>query len=420
MAMNKKPTTGMKDVLPAEMEIRDYVMNIIKETYREYGYNTIETPCVEHIENLTSKQGGDNEKLIFKILKRGDKLGAAFESGDLDELVDSGLRYDLTVPLCRYYSNNQANLLTPFKALQTGPVWRADRPQKGRFRQFVQCDIDVLGDPTNQTEIETILAISKAIRRIMPDNKLTVRMNDLAILRGMTDFSGFPEDKALDVFITLDKMDKIGLEGVRAELIEYGYDKDATNRYCELLQTLGKGPDDVRALGEKISSVMDPKKAENLAEIMEAIQEVSTINFDLEFDPTLVRGMGYYTGTIFEISLEGFGGSVAGGGRYDKLVGKFTGQDTPACGMSIGFERIITILMEAGFKVPRKVGKKAYLYEKGLTPAEFRAMLKKAEAERNEGVCVAVAMMQKNKKFQKEQLAATGVEEFVEFYAGRE
>ena len=254
----------------------------------------------------------------------------------------------------------------------------------------------------------------------MPDNKLTVRMNDRAILKGMTDFSGFPEDKALDVFITLDKMDKIGLEGVRAELIEYGYDKDATNRYCELLQTLGKGPDDVRALGEKISSVMDPKKAENLAEIMEAIQEVSTINFDLEFDPTLVRGMGYYTGTIFEISLEGFGGSVAGGGRYDKLVGKFTGQDTPACGMSIGFERIITILMEAGFKVPRKVGKKAYLYEKGLTPAEFRAMLKKAEAERNEGVCVAVAMMQKNKKFQKEQLAATGVEEFVEFYAGRE
>ena len=334
--------------------------------------------------------------------------------------MDSGLRYDLTVPLCRYYSNNQANLLTPFKALQTGPVWRADRPQKGRFRQFVQCDIDVLGDPTNQTEIETILAISKAIRRIMPDNKLTVRMNDRAILKGMTDFSGFPEDKALDVFITLDKMDKIGLEGVRAELIEYGYDKDATNRYCELLQTLGKGPDDVRALGEKISSVMDPKKAENLAEIMEAIQEVSTINFDLEFDPTLVRGMGYYTGTIFEISLEGFGGSVAGGGRYDKLVGKFTGQDTPACGMSIGFERIITILMEAGFKVPRKVGKKAYLYEKGLTPAEFRAMLKKAEAERNEGVCVAVAMMQKNKKFQKEQLAATGVEEFVEFYAGRE
>ncbi len=419
MAMNKKPTTGMKDVLPAEMEIRDYVMNIIKETYREYGYNTIETPCVEHIENLTSKQGGDNEKLIFKILKRGEKLGSAMESGDINELVDSGLRYDLTVPLCRYYSNNQANLLTPFKALQTGPVWRADRPQKGRFRQFVQCDIDVLGDPTYQTEIETILAISKAIRRIMPDNHLTVRMNDRAILKGMTEYSGFPDDKAADVFITLDKMDKIGLEGVRAELIEYGYDKEATERYCELLQSLGKGPEDVRALGQKISSVMDPAKAENLAEIMEAILEVSTIDFDLEFDPTLVRGMGYYTGTIFEISLEGFGGSVAGGGRYDKLVGKFTGQDTPACGMSIGFERIITILLEAGFKVPRKVGKKAYLYEKGLTPAEFRDMLKKAEAERNEGVCVAVAMMQKNKKFQKEQLAATGVEEFVEFYANR-
>ena len=415
MALKKKPVTGMKDILPVEMEIRDYVLNIIKDTYRGYGFSSIETPCVEHIENLTSKQGGDNEKLIFKILKRGEKLNLEAAESEND-LVDEGLRYDLTVPLCRYYSNNSASLTTPFKALQTGSVWRADRPQKGRFRQFVQCDIDVLGDGTNLVEIETILAITTALTRICPDKSYTVRVNDRAILKGMADYSGFPEDDTDRVFIILDKMDKIGLSGVKEELLEAGYAKEAVEKYTELLGSIRTDVSGVRSLGQTLASVMDPEKAENLAYIMETVKEITNIEFGLEFDPTLVRGMGYYTGTIFEVSMEGFGGSVAGGGRYDKLIGKFTGVDTPACGISIGFERIITILLDSGFKVPSAVGKKAYLFEKGLDKDQFKKVLKAAQEERARGVCVTVAQMNKNKKFQKEQLLKEGYEEFVEFF----
>ena len=415
MALKKKPVTGMKDILPAEMEIRDYVLNIIKDTYRGYGFSSIETPCVEHIENLTSKQGGDNEKLIFKILKRGEKLNIE-TAREENDLVDGGLRYDLTLPLCRYYSNNAASLTAPFKALQIGSVWRADRPQKGRFRQFVQCDIDVLGDATNLAEIEEILALTTALKRICPDKAYTVRVNDRAILKGMTDYSGFPEGGTDEVFIILDKMDKIGLDGVKEELLEKGYAAEAVEKYVDLLGSLGNDADSVRKLGETLAPVMDPAKAENLAYIMETVKAAADIEFGLEFDPTLVRGMGYYTGTIFEVSMEGFGGSVAGGGRYDKLIGKFTGVDTPACGFSIGFERIITILMDSGFKVPTTAGKRAFLYEKNLDKDQFKNVLKAAQEERAKGTRVLVAQMNKNKKFQKEQLQKDGYEEFVEFY----
>jgi histidyl-tRNA synthetase len=415
MALKKKPVTGMKDILPAEMELRDYVLNIIRETYKSFGFSLIETPCVEHIANLTSKQGGDNEKLIFRILKRGEKLKLDTAKDEAD-LVDEGLRYDLTVPLCRYFANNAANLPSPFKALQIGSVWRADRPQKGRFRQFVQCDIDVLGDAGNQVEIEAILAITTALTRICPDRAYTVRVNDRAILKGMADYSGFSESDTDKVFITLDKMDKIGLEGVREELLELGYAPESVETYTKLLSSLGNGADTVRALGQTLSGVMDPERAENLAYIMDTVRDVSDIRFDLAFDPTLVRGMGYYTGTIFEVSMEGFGGSVAGGGRYDRLIGKFTGVDTPACGFSIGFERIITILMDSGFQIPGSVGKKVFLYEKGIGSARFKEVLKAAQKERAAGVRVLVAQMNKNKKFQKEQLLKEGYEEFVEFY----
>ena len=415
MALKKKPVTGMKDILPAEMEIRDYVLNIIKDTYRQYGFSSIETPCVEHIENLTSKQGGDNEKLIFKILKRGEKLNLETAETEAD-LVDGGLRYDLTLPLSRYYSNNAASLPSPFKALQVGSVWRADRPQKGRFRQFVQCDIDILGDATNLAEIEEILALTTALKRICPDKAYTVRVNDRAILKGMADYSGFPEDQTDQVFIILDKMDKIGLDGVKEELLSEGYSAESVEKYTGLLEKVKKDADGVRELGRILAGVMDPAKAENLAVIMDTVKEVADIAFGLEFDPTLVRGMGYYTGTIFEVSMEGFGGSVAGGGRYDRLIGKFTGTDTPACGFSIGFERIITILMDSGFKVPSSSGKKAYLYEKGIGGARLAEILKKAQAERAAGVRVAVSQMNKNKKFQKEQLQKEGYQEIVEFY----
>ena len=414
MALKKKPVTGMKDMLPKEMEIRDYVIQMIKDTYKTFGFTSIETPCVEHIENLCSKQGGDNEKLIFKILKRGEKLKIAEAKEEID-LVDGGLRYDLTVPLARYYANHANELPSPFKALQIGNVWRADRPQRGRFRQFMQCDIDILGEPGNLAEIELILATTTMLGK-MDFHNFTVCINDRNILKAMAAFSGFKEEDFDEVFIILDKMDKIGLDGVREELLAEGYAPEAVEKYTGLLAKIQNDAAGVRALGEKLSGVMDPAKAENLATIMETVKAVADIEFGLEFDPTLVRGMGYYTGTIFEVSMEGFGGSVAGGGRYDKLIGKFTGVDAPACGFSIGFERIITILMDSGFKVPEAAGKKAFLYEKGLSGEQFRAVLKKAQEERANGTRVAVAQMNKNKKFQKEQLAKDGYEEIVEFY----
>ena len=415
MALAKKPVTGMKDITPQEMQIREYVMNQIKETYKSFGFSQIETPCVEHIENLTSKQGGDNEKLIFKILKRGEKLNLEHASSEKD-LVDSGLRYDLTLPLSRYYSNHAASLPNPFKALQMGSVWRADRPQKGRFRQFVQCDIDILGDATSLAEIELILATATALGRICPDNGFTVRINDRGILRGMALHCGFPEDSMEQVFIILDKMDKIGLEGVERELLEAGYAKASVTAYLELLKNVNKDATGVRALGEQLSDALPVEISRNLAHIMDTVAEVAEARFGLEFDPTLVRGMSYYTGTIFEVSMKGFGGSVAGGGRYDKMIGRFTGIETPACGFSIGFERIVTILLDNGFTVPGATGKKAFLFEKGMDSGVLAGIIREAMQERSRGVQVLVAQMNKNKRFQKEQLSREGYTEFKEFY----
>lgn len=417
MALKKKPVTGMRDILPAEMQVREYVTNQIKETYRGFGFTQMETPCVEHIENLTSKQGGDNEKLIFKVLKRGEKLNLETAACEND-LVDSGLRYDLTVPLSRYYANNAAQLPTPFKALQMGSVWRADRPQKGRFRQFVQCDIDILGDPTSLAEIELILATTTALGKICPDNGFTVRVNDREILRGMARFCGFPEDSMDQVFIILDKMDKIGYDGVEKELLESGYDEAGVKKYLGLLSDVTNDANGVRELGNILaeSDAIGREVSENLAQIMDTVSDVAETDFTLSFDPTLVRGMGYYTGTIFEVSMEGFGGSVAGGGRYDKMIGKFTGVETPACGFSIGFERIVTILMDQGGNVPCAEQKKAYLIEKGVDSARLGEIIRQAMDERRDGVQVLVSQMNKNKKFQKEQLNKEGYTDFVEFY----
>ena len=415
MALKKKPVTGMRDILPAEMQIRDYVLGQIKETYRSFGFSSMETPCVEHIENLLSKQGGDNEKLIFKVLKRGEKLNMETAETEND-LTDCGLRYDLTLPLSRYYSNNNASLPAPFKALQVGSVWRADRPQKGRYRQFVQCDIDILGDATNQAEIELILATATALKKICPDNKFEVRVNDRKLLRAMALYSGFPEEEIEKVFITVDKMDKIGVDGVKNELIENGCTEETADKYLGLMSQVEDSAAGVRKMGEILGENLQPGDAENLAQIMEVVDVVSEGAFKVTFDPTLVRGMGYYTGTIFEVAMEGFGGSVAGGGRYDKMIGKFTGMDTPACGFSIGFERIVGILMDNGFVVPGERAKEAWLFEKGMNSARLAEVMKEAMQARKAGKDILVAQMNKNKKFQKEQLNKEGYTEFREFY----
>jgi len=236
MALIKKSVTGMKDILPEEMFIRDYLINIIKKTYGSFGFTSIETPAMEHIENLLSKQGGDNEKLIFKILKRGEKLKLE-NIKDENDLVDAGLRYDLTLPLARYYSNNQANLPNPFKALQIGNVYRADRPQKGRFRQFTQCDIDILGEASNLAEIELILATTKALSEIAKGKHFSVRINDRRILMAMALYAGYDEDNIGNVFIILDKMDKIGMDGVKKELTELD-GEEKCSKYLSLFEGL--------------------------------------------------------------------------------------------------------------------------------------------------------------------------------------
>ena len=414
MALKKKPVTGMKDILPAEMRVRDYVTGQIKETYKSFGFSPIETPCVEHIENLCSKQGGDNEKLIFKIMKRGEKLNLETAQSEAD-LTDSGLRYDLTVPLSRFYSNNANDLPTPFKALQMGSVWRADRPQRGRFRQFVQCDIDILGEPTCLAEIELILATTTLLGKLnFKDFK--VRINERRILKAMASYSGFTEDQYDQVFIILDKMDKIGWDGVKAELIESGYPEANVEKYVTMFDEMEKAEDALAYLSEKLSGVLEEDVIENLRTIRTSVEATAASQFQLVFDPTLVRGMSYYTGTIFEIEMAEFGSSVAGGGRYDKMIGKFTGKDTPACGFSIGFERIITILMEQNFQVPGTSGKKAFLIEKNMPAEKLCEVLKEAKAEREAGAQVLVALMNKNKKFQKEQLSKEGYTEFKEFF----
>lgn len=414
MALSKKPVTGMKDILPEEMQIRDYVISVIKETYGKFGFTSIETPCMENIANLTNKQGGDNEKLIFKILKRGEKLNVAEATAE-EEVVDGGLRYDLTVPLVRYYSNNAAQLPSPFKALQMGNVWRADRPQRGRYRQFMQCDIDILGEPSNLAEIELILATTTTLGKL-GFKGFEIRINDRQILKAMAAYSGFPEESYDSVFITLDKMDKIGLEGVEAELIEKGFEKPCVEKYLNLYKNLGTQENGVAYLAKELSGVLEPSVAEGLQEIIDSVSATKSSDFKMVFDATLVRGMSYYTGTIFEIALPGFGGSCGGGGRYDKMVGKFTGNDVPACGFSIGFERIILLLTESGFQVPGKPKKIAYLIEKGVGGEKLCEVIAKAQETRQDGTQVLVARMNKNKKFQKDQLTAEGYEEFVEFY----
>ena len=414
MALNKKPVTGMKDIMPEEMQIRDYVINVIKKTYGKFGFTPMETPCMENIENLSSKQGGENEKLIFKILKRGEKLSLESAKSESD-VVDFGMRYDLTVPLVRYYSNHANELPSPFKALQIGNVWRADKPQKGRYRQFMQCDIDILGEESNLAEIELILATTTTLGRLGFQN-FQIRINDRRLLKAMAAYSGFEEKDFDDVFITLDKMDKIGMEGVERELIADGYDSGSVEKYLALFRDMEASEDRLSFIEEKMTGFFDEEAKAGFREIIESVNTTKDDCFQLVFDPTLVRGMSYYTGTIFEIMMPELGISCGGGGRYDKMVGRFTGKDVPACGFSIGFERIILILMEGGFKVPNQSKKTAYLIEKGVSGDRLCEIIAQAQQERQDGTQVLVARMNKNKKFQKEQLTAQGYEEFRQFY----
>lgn len=415
MALSKKPTTGMKDILPQEMKIRDYVISVIQETYAQFGFTHIETPCVENIDNLNCKAGGENEKLIFKIMKRGEKFNLA-SAKEENDLADSGLRYDLTVPLVRFFSNNAATLPSPFKALQIGPVWRADRPQRGRYRQFYQCDIDILGEASNLAEIELITATTTTLGKLGFKN-FEIRINERKILKAMAAYAGFDEASYDDVFIILDKMDKIGMDGVKEDLIAHGFSEESAVKYLSLFKGIEEHKEDGLAyIANELGEYLDTEVKNNLQEIIASVEATKAAQFEVVFDPTLVRGMSYYTGTIFEIAIPEFGGSCGGGGRYDEMVGKFTGQSVPACGFSIGFERIVLLLLENGFNVPTEKEKVAYLIEKGVSSERLCEIMKEAAAERAEGKQVLVSRMNKNKKFQKEQLESQGYFEFKDFY----
>jgi histidyl-tRNA synthetase len=344
MKIDNSPARGMRDLLPADVAVRDHVLESISAVYRRFGYQRIETPALENIARLSSGEGGDNEKLIFEVLRRGLPPEVAAGTA-VRELVDLGLRYDLTVPLTRFYGNNHAALPLPFRSLQVGPVWRADRPQKGRYRQFYQCDIDMIGEPTVLAEAELIEATTEALAAIGLSGT-TVRLSDRRFLGALASACGVPEAAQDAFFITVDKLDKIGWDGVRAELGAAGFDAAQVTSAVDKIQGLIDVPADRLAftLAESVPG-LDAAVADDLAAVADSLAQLAKerpVNW--QFDPTLVRGMGYYTGQVFEITHPEMSGSVAGGGRYDKLIGRSLGQDVPACGFSIGFERIVDLL----------------------------------------------------------------------------
>ena len=408
----KTPVKGMPEQLPNDTILREYVLNTIKQTYFKFGFSQIETPIVEHIENLTSNQGGENEKLIFKILKRGEKLE---NTNNLDDLCDSGLRYDLTVPLSRFYANNFSVLPVPFKAFQTGSVFRADRPQKGRYRQFTQCDIDILGDSTNLAEIELISATTKALNNL-GINDIKIIVNDRNILKAMAKSCNFPEDKFDNIFIVLDKLDKIGVNGVKDSLIELNLNENDVIKYCKYFEKDKEFKSCKDFFGDSLNGYIEEKTLENLDQIIYNASLLTNNDCHVVFDPTLVRGMSYYTGPIFEIQLSNYHLSVGGGGRYDEMIGKFCGTKVCACGFSIGFERIIEILKENNFDANQKIKSTAILIAKDIEPNQLNKALKKATTLRENGERVLVSPRNKNVKFQKDSLTTLGYTVFIDVF----
>ena len=367
--MKTQPLKGMRDLLPREQALRDYIQGKILETYRAAGFQRISTPILEDMENLDKSDGGDNLNLIFKVLKRGDKLAAALQKGEEKALSDMGLRYDLTLPLSRYYAANRNELPNPFKVIQTDRVYRAERPQKGRLREFVQCDIDILGDSSPNAEVELIDVTARALLAI-GFTDFTVNVNDRRILRAMLEAMGFTPDTLDSVCISFDKLDKIGPDGVHSELVDKGFPQEAADRLDAFLRT---GDFSLEAVTAQLP---DPTLTADLQYVLTTAQQAAAGRYQLAYAPSLVRGQGYYTGMVFEATCPQFGGAVAGGGRYDNMVGKFIGQQVPAVGFSIGFERVCGILLEQGCDIPGARPRLALLY---LKDADFAQVLAKAE-----------------------------------------
>lgn len=387
--MKSTPVKGTRDYLPKEVEIRDYLQNVIAETYRDAGFVCITTPIIEDAVNLDKSEGGENLNLIFRVLKRGKKLSSALNNENVTEkeLSDMGLRYDLTLPLSRYFSNNKNELMTPFKVIQMDRVYRAERPQKGRLREFMQCDIDIIGNDSRDAEIELILTTTKALNRVGLKN-YTVKINDRRILKSIFSYTGFDDADNEKLAIIFDKLDKIGIDGVKAELEENSFDKNAIDKFIGLFENGSLTLD-------SIADVCDADYVNDLKYIIDTVDKASNGTIPVEFTPSLVRGQGYYTGTIFEVAAEGYSGAVAGGGRYDNLIGKFLNEDIPAVGFSIGFERIFGILMEQNYAIPDRKKRIAVFYDKD----NYADALAYAENLRDEYMVSVIARPKKLGKF---------------------
>ena len=387
--MKSTPVKGTRDYLPKEVEIRDYLQNVIAETYRDAGFVRITTPIIEDAVNLDKSEGGENLNLIFRVLKRGKKLSSALNNENVTEkeLSDMGLRYDLTLPLSRYFSNNKNELMTPFKVIQMDRVYRAERPQKGRLREFMQCDIDVIGNDSRDAEIELILTTTKALNRVGLKN-YTVKINDRRILKSIFLYAGFDDADNEKLAIIFNKLDKIGIDGVKAELEENSFNKNAIDKFIGLFENGSLTLD-------SIADVCDAEYVNDLKYIIDTVDKASNGTIPVEFTPSLVRGQGYYTGTIFEVSADGYSGAVAGGGRYDNLIGKFLNEDIPAVGFSIGFERIFGILMEQNYAIPDRKKRIAVFYDKD----NYADALVYAENLRDEYMVSVIARPKKLGKF---------------------
>lgn len=403
--MKATPVKGTNDYLPKEVRLRNYLQNEIVRTYQSCGFERIQTPILEDIENLDKSEGGENLGLIFKVLKRGDKLQKAIANNQYDALADIGLRYDLTLPLSRYYANNRAKLPTPFKCIQTDQVFRAERPQKGRLREFVQCDIDIIGNDSSNAEIELIYVTAQALLNINIQN-FVIKINDKRILKDILLSAGFEEEQLDSVCITYDKLAKIQTAGVIAELTDKGFAKKAIERFEEILSRGSLSLEDAAGF------CSDAANAQQLQYIIEQSEKLAEGRYRLEFDSSLVRGQGYYTGTVFEIVSPEFGSSIGGGGRYDNMVGKFLNEDIPAVGFSIGFERIVSILLSGEYDIPALKQRVAVIYDKDrIVEAMEYAKTKREEYD--------VALFERAKKLGKQlnQLTDQG---FVQAYILKE
>ena len=399
----------MREFLPANKAIRNYIQGIILEQYQSFGFQQIETPCVEDIAQLTSGQGGENEKLIFKIQKRGDKLTKALENNL--ELADLGLRFDLTVPLARFYANNMGQLPKVNKFIQIGNVWRAERPQKGRYRQFTQCDIDVIGDPTVLAELELISATTTTLKQFGLSG-FEVKLNDRRLLMAIAAYCGFDQEQASEVFIILDKLDKIGLDGIQKELSETDLDTESATTFLEIVNSFVDSNFEEFVTSDKAKEIVPTEVLEDLKFVIETVNTSTNTDVKVDFDLSLVRGMGYYTGMIFEVKVAGYPWSIAGGGRYDKMIGRMLGgkQDVPACGFSIGFERLALILENENFEIPNTRNQIVLLGDQSA--AAIRAMSEKANELRAEGNIVITDYKAKKLGKQLDEYKAMGYDQF--------